>query len=750
MHKTLRKYFGYTHFRPLQEDIINDVLNGKDTFVLMPTGGGKSLCFQLPALLMNGMTVVVSPLISLMKDQVDSLQANGIEAAYLNSTLSYSEIKNIKASILDKRIRILYVAPERLTMSDTLGLLNNVNVSLFAIDEAHCISEWGHDFRPEYRKLKILRTKFPSVPMIALTATATPKVRHDITTELDFSDHNTYVASFDRENLFYRVKPKKDTYAHLLQYLKENMRKSGIIYCQSKKTVDSLSKKLKNAGFGAVPYHAGLSDKVRSKNQEMFIKDDAQIIVATVAFGMGIDKPNVRFVIHYDLPKNLESYYHETGRGGRDGLVCYCIMFFGHGDRYKIEYFINNMSRKQERDVALVQLRDMIDYCESNTCRRKVMLKYFGEELKSDNCGGCDVCLEPKETFDGTEAVKKLILCVEGLNQRFGMNYVIDVLVGAQTRKIIGNRHNMLKSHSTGREYSKSQWQSITREMVRLGLLSIEGTRYPLLKLNNKSISVLSSSESVNLTKPSVETQVKDIRRAATKPEHRPASDSESGYGSGSMSKLTVGKTSKTRDSELFERLKLLRKTIAINANLPPYIIFADTSLRQMAEKHPKTPLELLKITGVGEHKLEKYGGTFLTEIADYCNGEKLHKPKAQNPTGSPSQIPKNRTATSSVMPATVAETFDLYQQYMSIEEIAHIRNLAPSTIAGHMETLIQVKKIGSIDHIIDMDKQRIIKNAINDVGDKFLSRIKAKLGEDYSYGEIKLVRAAMKVALKL
>ncbi|MGP8319518.1 MAG: DNA helicase RecQ [Methanosarcinaceae archaeon] len=743
MHKTLQKYFGYTNFRPLQEDIINDVLNGKDTFVLMPTGGGKSLCFQLPALLMNGMTVVVSPLISLMKDQVDSLQANGIEAAYLNSTLSYSEIKNIKASILDKRIRILYVAPERLTMPDTLGILNNVNVSLFAIDEAHCISEWGHDFRPEYRKLKILRKKFPSVPMIALTATATPKVRHDITTELDFSDHNTYVASFDRENLFYRVKPKKDTYAHLLQYLKENMGKSGIIYCQSKKTVDSLSKKLEKAGFGALPYHAGLPDRVRSKNQEMFIKDDAQIIVATVAFGMGIDKPNVRFVVHYDLPKNLESYYQETGRGGRDGLECDCIMFFGHGDRYKIEYFIDRMSRKQERDIALVQLRDMIDYCESNTCRRKVMLKYFGEEFKSDNCGGCDVCLEPKETFDGTEAAKKLLLCVEGLNQRFGMNYVIDVLVGAKTKKIIGNRHTMLKSYSTGHEYSKSQWQSITREMVRLEVLGVEGARYPLLKLNNKSMSVLNSNESVNLTKPAAEIQVKE-RRATTGSGLKPVS------GSGSMSKPTAGKTLKPPDFELFERLKLLRKTIAANANLPPYIIFADTTLRQMAAKRPKNPQEFLKITGVVEYKLEKYGGTFLTEIADYCNGDRSHKPQAHNPARSPQKIQKSHIATSSVLPATVAETLDLYRQHMSIEEIAHIRNLAPSTIAGHMETLIQAKKIDSIDHIIDMDKQRIIKNAINDVGDKFLSRIKAKLGGDYSYGEIKLVRATMKVALEL
>jgi len=752
MHKTLQKYFGYTLFRPLQEDIINDVLNGKDTFVLMPTGGGKSLCFQLPALLMDGMTVVVSPLISLMKDQVDSLQANGIEAAYLNSTLSYSEIRDIKASITANRVKILYVAPERLMMSDTLSLLKDANVSLFAIDEAHCISEWGHDFRPEYRKLKTLRTKFPSVPMIALTATATPKVRNDIVSELKFKGHNTYVASFDRKNLFYRIKPKKDTYAHLLQYLRETRGKSGIIYCQSRKTVDTLSKKLKKAGFSSLPYHAGLTDKVRSKNQEMFIKDDIQIIVATVAFGMGIDKPNVRFVVHYDLPKNLESYYQETGRGGRDGLECDCILFFGHGDRYKIEYFINKMGKKQERDIALVQLRDMIDYCEANSCRRKVMLKYFGEELEDDNCGSCDVCLEPKEMFDGTEAAKKLLLCVEELGQRFGMTYVIDVLVGAKTKKIIASRHTMLKTYSTGREYSKSQWQSIAREMVRLEVLGVEGARYPLLKLNPKGMAVLGGSEFVQITKPADEVKLKVKEgRGGTASKSRSVSKSKTKPKSNSKSKSTAVKTLNATDSELFERLRVLRKTLANRANLPPYIIFADTSLRQMAAKRPKTSQEFLKITGVAELKLEKYGGTFLAEIADFCDNDgkpnkskktNLEKPIKHSPQVP--KIPKSRSVNPDVMSATVVETLELYKQHMSVEEIAHIRNLTQSTIAEHMEILVQAKKIDSIDHMVDLDKQRMIENAINDVGNKFLSRIKAKLGDDYSYGEIKLVRAAM------
>ncbi|MBN1134508.1 MAG: DNA helicase RecQ [Methanosarcinaceae archaeon] len=592
MYKTLQKYFGYTEFRPLQKEIIDDVIAGKDTFVLMPTGGGKSLCYQLPALLTDGLTVVVSPLISLMKDQVDSLKANGIAAAYLNSTLGYREIHEINNDLLNNRIKILYVAPERLMMSSTLELFKNSNVNLFAIDEAHCISEWGHDFRPEYRRLDMLKAKFPNAAMIALTATATPKVQEDIISHLKLVDYKSYIASFDRRNLVYQVRPKKDTYNQLIKYLIKHVGECGIIYCQSRSTVDRLSSRLKLDGFDALPYHAGLSDSKRRKNQEDFIKDNAEIIVATIAFGMGIDKPNVRFVIHYDLPKNLESYYQETGRGGRDGLECECLLFFSRGDRYKIEYFINQKQSKEERDVALYQLREMVNYCDSNMCRRKVLLNYFGEEYDEQNCGKCDACLEPKEKFEGTEAAIKLLNCVDDLNQRFGMNYVIDVLIGSKTKKIIGNKHNLLKSYGSGHEFSKAHWQSIAREMISLDLLMVEGERYPLLKLNQKSRDLLTGSETVRLTKPAVDVQI--ARKQATTP---------------------------FTDHDMLERLKKLRKTIADKENVPPYIVFADTSLRQMATKLPKTRDDLLQITGVGEHKSNKYGDIFLKEIAG--NSEK-------------------------------------------------------------------------------------------------------------------------------
>ncbi len=704
MHQTLQKYFGYTEFRPHQEDIIRDVLDKKDTFVLMPTGGGKSLCYQLPALLMEGLSVVISPLISLMKDQVDSLRSNGIAAAYLNSTQSIAEAEEITTAIMDGRIKILYMAPERLLMSQTLKLLEDAKVSLFAVDEAHCISEWGHDFRPEYRKIRTLRSRFPNVPIIALTATATTKVQEDITGQLNLAGCNTYMASFDRPNLLYQVWSKQDAYDQLLKYLENCRGNSGIIYCQSRKTVDTLTKKLQRSAFRAQPYHAGLSDIQRARNQESFIKDDTDIIVATIAFGMGIDKPNVRFVIHYDLPRNLEGYYQETGRGGRDGLACDCILFFSHGDRYKIEYFINKKNSKKEQDIALAQLRAMTDYCESSTCRRGVLLSYFGEDIGGKNCGKCDVCISPRETFDGTKAAQKLLACVEELDQRFGMNHVIDVLVGSKNKKITTKRHHLLKNHGAGRDYSKAQWQAIAREMIQKGVLRVEGIRYPLLTLNKDSREILDGNQAVSLVKPTEERQI--IR-------HKENMSAETG---------------------LFDRLKRLRKTLADRKNLPPYIIFSDTSLEQMASNLPGTHQEFLDITGVGENKLKKYGDAFLAEIADHIAGKPVQSPK----------LPKGVLGRIS---ATQQDTLDLHRQGLTIQQIANIRNLSSSTIITHIEKLILAGEIDSIDEWVDTHKQQAIQKAISDVGPDYLSPIKEKLGDDCMYNEIKLVRATVMAA---
>ena len=612
MYQTLQKYFGYPDFRPLQKEIVQDVLDAKDTFVLMPTGGGKSLCYQLPALLLDGLTVVISPLISLMKDQVDGLRASGIDAAFLNSTQNYAESKKVTEDIASNNIKILYVAPERLTMSATLSMLAKTKVSLFAIDESHCISEWGHDFRPEYRRLSILKQKFPGVPVIALTATATPKVREDTLSQLGLKDCKTYLASFNRSNLLYEIRPKKETYDQILQYLRKNKGKSGIIYCQSRKNVDSITAKLRKDGFNVLPYHAGLSDRQREKNQEAFIKDKAEIIVATIAFGMGIDKPNVRFVIHYDLPKNLEGYYQETGRGGRDGLECECILFFSHGDRYRIEYFIKQKDKKEEREIALKQLHDMVNYCVATTCRRKVLLRYFGEELAGDNCGACDACLRPKEKVDGTEEAKILIHCVEELGERYGMNHVLDVLCGANTKKIKEKKHDKLRSFNTGYRHIRSDWQDMTREMIQQGLIMVEGTRYPLLKLTKASSEVMQGLRQVTFTK-------------TTDPEFPETieSDEEEGLEPDMALAPTLiapppRKVSKDTDGELFEKLRGLRRELAELHDVPPYIIFADTSLKQMAAKRPTSKEEMLNITGVGEYKLKKYGDMFLKMICAF------------------------------------------------------------------------------------------------------------------------------------
>ncbi|MDD2339439.1 MAG: DNA helicase RecQ [Methanosarcina sp.] len=640
MYSALHQYFGYASFRPLQEKIIRDVLEKKDVFVLMPTGGGKSMCYQLPALLMEGVTIVVSPLISLMKDQVDGLEANGIAAACMNSTQSAREIRDVKTAFLENRLKVLYVAPERLMMPKTFAFLKKGKVSLFAVDEAHCISEWGHDFRPEYRKLKLLRdpkTGFPDIPIIALTATATERVREDIVSQLKLNitpEKGLYVASFNRKNLYYEVRPKKETFSEITDYLHRHRGEAGIIYCQSRNNVEALTKKLNLAGFRALPYHAGLSDTERTRNQELFIKDDVDIIVATIAFGMGIDKSNVRFVIHYDLPRNLESYYQETGRGGRDGSPCECILFFSRGDRFKIEYFISQKTKEKERDVSLVQLRQMVAYCEGNKCRRQTLMEYFGEEL-SEPCGNCDCCLTPKDTFDGTEAAKKFITCVQELNQRFGINYNIDVLTGSKNKKIRQNRHERLKSHGTGREFTKEQWKSLASEMVNTGLLDVSGARYPILKLNAMSRKILTGTERIELVCPegflpeAAEDQGLSISGGINGKKaddlHFSAEESFSDKFSAAADILKISEAKKTTkpgkepDPILFERLKALRKKIALKRNLPPYIIFSDTSLKEMAAKFPRTSEEFHSITGVGEHKLKKYGAIFLEEIENYC-----------------------------------------------------------------------------------------------------------------------------------
>ncbi len=706
MYKALQKYFGYTSFYPLQEEIIKEALGQRDVFVLMPTGGGKSLCYQLPALLLDGLTVVISPLIALMKDQVDGLLADGIPATFINSSLSYNEIEARRRSLSNKETKILYIAPERLVMPEFLLFLQGLKVSLFAVDESHCISEWGHDFRPEYRQLKLLKERFPKVPVMALTATATPVVEGDIITQLKLSGCKVFKASFNRKNLYYQIKPKANPYHQLLQYLDIRKKDSGIIYCQSRKTVESIASSLQTDGYRALPYHAGLTAEARTENQEKFIREDVEIIVATIAFGMGIDKPNVRYVIHYDLPKSIEGYYQETGRAGRDGLKSDCILFFSYADMFKIEHFIKQKEDEKEQQVAYKQLRELVSYCEGNVCRRRLLLAYFGEVFDEPNCGSCDVCLEPKERFDGTIAAQKILSCVYRVNERFGMNYVVDILLGSKNQKVVQNRHDTIKTYGVGKEYSKSQWQAFARELIQLGYMRLDGDKYPVLKLNEKSKGVLLRNGKVSLTKPEKEPHI---------------------------FKAEAGED---YDRTLFEQLRVLRKTMADREGVPPYVIFHDTSLKEMSTQYPQNVSDLLMINGMGERKLRRYGDAFLREIVNYC---KLHniepKPRIHKRTESLIKQPKT---------PTIQITLELYKQRHTMHEIAKKRGLALSTISSHLEKLILDGEDISVDSMVDPEKQQHIKQALRELGMQAMSPVKEKLGDKYSYEEIRLVRAKM------
>ena len=602
----LKKHFGYDHFRPLQKEIIKDALTGRDVFVLMPTGGGKSLCFQLPALMRDGLTIVVSPLIALMKDQVDALRTSGIAATYLNSTLDREEAKARWRGLHRGEYRMLYVAPERLMLDTFLERALNWDIAQFAIDEAHCISEWGHDFRPEYRELKKLRKHLPDVPIMALTATATERVRADIIKELKLRDPRAYVASFNRPNLTYRVVPKATPYEQLLAFVRSRPNDSGIVYCASRKSTELLARNLNEDGITAKPYHAGLTNVERTKHQDAFLRDDVRVVTATIAFGMGINKPNVRFVVHYDLPKNIESYYQETGRAGRDGLPSECVLLFSPGDVAKQLHFIDEKTESEAR-IARAQLRQMVHYAETRECRRTVLLKYFGELYPSNartasgqrpplqvSCESCDNCLQPRETFDGTVHAQKFLSCVYRIHARhgfgFGLGHVVDVLRGADTEVIRQRGHNELSTYGIGGELERGEWQAIGRELLRLGLVECAPGKFATLSLTPAGLEALRKRTPIVLTK--------QIEILGTSPR--------------------IKRGAIECDEVLFERLRRLRRKLADERGVPAYIIFSDVSLREMARTYPTNSTEFRRIPGVGEQKLKDFGEAFLSEVKSH------------------------------------------------------------------------------------------------------------------------------------
>lgn len=592
---TLKTAFGYSTFRPLQREIIETSLAGRDVFALLPTGGGKSLCFQIPALHRTGLTVVVSPLIALMKDQVDQLQAAGIAATFLNSSLGAAEARSRLAGLHRGEWRLLYVAPERLMLDNWQENLKSWNVSALAIDEAHCVSEWGHDFRPEYRQLAKLREFLPDVPVMACTATATERVRIDIVKFLKLREPSVFVASFNRPNLTYKVIPKDEPAKQIVAWVKKRGDESGIIYCASRAATERIAEALAGRGFSARPYHAGLDTEERSRNQELFLRDEVRIICATIAFGMGINKPNVRWVVHYDLPKNIEGYYQETGRAGRDGLPSECLLLFNAGDAVKQTHFIDQVTNPQEQQIARAQLRQIMHYAESAGCRRSELLDYFGEKFPHDNCGACDNCLEPRETYDGTVPAQKFLSCVYRINavSRFGVgiNHVCEVLTGADTDKIRRWDHDKLSTYGIGKDLPRPQWAGIGRELLRLGYLRQTDGEYPTLEVTPEGMDVLRTRQSITLTKQLATPKVRKIVRRE--------GDIEC-------------------DEILFARLRELRKRLADERKVPAYVIFGDATLRQLAREYPETDGALEGVFGMGEKKRVELGPIFTAAIAEF------------------------------------------------------------------------------------------------------------------------------------
>jgi ATP-dependent DNA helicase RecQ len=585
----LKSIFGYDQFVSLQEDIIENVLQKNDTLAIMPTGGGKSICYQIPALIFEGLTIVVSPLISLMKDQVEQLIQTGVAAAFLNSALPPEQYRQNIERIKRRDLKLLYLAPETLLKPNIVQLLASVRVDCIAIDEAHCISAWGHDFRPEYRQLADIRFRFPEAACIGLTATATPRVRQDIKKNLGMDQSSEFLASFNRENLFIRVVMKDHPIDQATQFIENYPDQSGIIYCFSRKQVDDLYAHFDRAGYSIRPYHAGLSEAVRNQNQELFIRDDIQIIVATIAFGMGIDKENIRFVLHYDLPQNIESYYQEIGRAGRDGLRSECLLLFGYGDLQKIKHFINKKEGHEKR-VANIHLNALLRFAETDECRRIPLINYFGEAYSLDNCKMCDNCLGGKpDKTDVTVLAQKFLSCVRRTGETFGAHHIVDVLRGSKAEKVLRFGHQRLSTYGIGMECSKNQWLKLSRQFINRGLL-IQNAEFGSLKLTTNGWAVLKSQQTV------MGHLVEEDTPSAVTPQY------DTHY-----------------DRELFETLRKKRKVLADESNVPAYVIFSDKTLIEMATRYPQNRESLMDIHGVGDVKYEKYGQTFIDVIRDYC-----------------------------------------------------------------------------------------------------------------------------------
>ena len=706
----LKQYFGFEGFRGRQEDVIRHLMEGNDTFVIMPTGAGKSLCYQLPAIASEGTALVISPLIALMKNQVDQLRAHGIEAGFLNSSMNRGDYEEVKRKTIARELKLLYVAPESLVKEEFIDFLKQSKISFVAVDEAHCISEWGHDFRPEYRRIREILNHIPAVPIIALTATATPKVQLDIRNNLKMYDAELFITSFNRHNLYYEIRPKVDPVTEIIKYIKKNMGKSGIVYCLSRRKVQEIADILNVNGIKAVPYHAGLDSKMRSRHQDMFLNEDIQVVVATIAFGMGIDKPDVRFVIHYDVPKSIESYYQETGRSGRDGLEGNCILFYDYNDIVKLEKFMKDKP-VSERESGRLLLQEMAAFCESGICRRKYMLHYFGEIFDETKCKGmCDNCRHPKERYDATKQVKQGLAVTKQVKEKFGINHMIKVLRGATSQQVVLNEHNDLPIHGRGQDLGEKEWRSVFAQMLVQGYLTKDIDNYGVIKLHDKGREYLKAPAQVELFKYRDPKELEQEKEKLQKEEFN------------------------TFDEVLYDRLRKLRKQLAKEKNIPPYVVFQDPSLEEMAQRFPITKDEFVNITGVGRGKAEKFAQPFVELISKYVEENEIERPE---------MVVVKRAGNKAMNKLFFIQHID---RKTPLDEIARLKSISFGDLLTQIEHIIYSGTKLNLDYYI---KYEIDPDSVDDIFDYFmhaetdsLDLAEKELGGDVTREEIQLVRA--------
>ncbi len=709
----LQEYFGFDRFKGQQKEAIRSVLSGKDTFILMPTGGGKSLIYQLPALLMEGTAIVISPLIALMKNQVDSIrgfQTKDNIAHFLNSSLSKAAIQEVKADVLAKKTKLLYVAPESLTKEDNIEFLKNITVSFYAVDEAHCISEWGHDFRPEYRRIRPIITEIGNSPVIALTATATAKVQHDIQKNLGILEANVFKASFNRPNLYYEVRPKVKPEAQIIKFIKQNKNKSGIIYCLSRKKVEQLAEVLQVNGIKALPYHAGMDAATRSGNQDAFLMEDVDVMVATIAFGMGIDKPDVRFVIHYDIPKSLEGYYQETGRAGRDGGEGKCITFYSYKDIQKLEKFMHGKP-VAEQEIGKQLLLDTVSYAESAICRRTILLHYFGETFQEDNCGNCDNCLNPKEQIEATEELLTGLEAIKEVKGKYKAEHISDILVGNKTAAVKSFKHYQLESFGAGADHDERFWSAVFRQAMIAGYINKEIENYGLLKVTKKGEQFLKKPDTFMLVK-----------------NHNYDDEEDESVTGGAPTGGTGG------DPELFAMLKDLRKRKAQKLNLPPFVIFQDPSLADMSLQYPVNLEELKMIQGVGQGKAKRYGKDFVELIKQYVEENEIERPQ---------DMVVRSVANKSKLKVFIIQSID---RKIAFEDIADSQGIEVMDVLSEVEAIVNSGTRLNIDYyinnIMDEEHQNEIFDYFREASNDSIQEALEELGED-EYGEedIRLMR---------